>query len=112
MIGQSEIRAKGVDEGKLKAHDSVWGGSIAAGTIYPVSTGKFRFEVEYTKNADAEKNIKGGPKMKVKTQAALFNVYFDLDLQGMPYLNTVCRCRFRLGMFRIFRLKFSYERKR
>ncbi len=86
MIGQSEIKAKGVDEGKIKAHDSVWGGSIAAGTIYPVSTGKFRFEVEYTKNADAEKNIKGGPKMKVKTQAALFNVYFDLDLQGMPYL--------------------------
>lgn len=86
MIGQSEIKAKGVYEGKLKAHDSVWGGSVAAGTIYPVSTGKFRFEVEYTKNADAKKNLKNGPEMKVKTQAALFNVYFDLDLQGVPSL--------------------------
>ncbi|MBR1600640.1 MAG: porin family protein [Alphaproteobacteria bacterium] len=82
MLARNEIKATGVNEGKVKAHDDVWGGSVAAGTIYPVSTGNFRFEIEYTKNADAKKHLKNGPEMKVKTQAALFNVYFDLDMQS------------------------------
>lgn len=75
MLARDEIKSTGVYEGKGKIHDNIWGGSIAAGTIYPVSTGKFRLEVEYTKNADAKKH-----NAKVKTQAALFNLYFDLDM--------------------------------
>lgn len=77
LLARNEIKATGSIEGKDKAHDNIWGGSIAAGTIYPVSTGDFRLEIEYTKNADAKKN-----GAKVKTQGALFNVYYDLDMQG------------------------------
>ena len=86
MIAQNEIKATGVNEGKIKAHDNVWGGSVAAGTIYPVYTGNFRFEVEYTKNADAKKRVSDEGNMKVKTQAALFNIYFDLNLKDIPAL--------------------------
>lgn len=84
-LARNEIEATGVNEGKIKIDDDIGGGSIAAGTIYPVATGKFRLEVEYTRNTDAKKAIKG-VETKVKTQAALFNVYFDLDLQGIPSL--------------------------
>lgn len=70
-----EIKQTGVYENKFKYEDNIWGGSIAVGNTHKVATGAFRFELEYTKNADAEdKNA------KVKTQAALFNVYYDLDL--------------------------------
>lgn len=81
LLARNEVKATGSIENKAKLHDDIWGGSIAAGTIYPVSTGNFRFEVEYTKNADAKKSF-GDEEIKVKTQAALFNVYFDLDLRG------------------------------
>jgi opacity protein-like surface antigen len=78
-IARNEVEATGVDEYKVKINDELGGGSIAAGTIYPVSTGKFRFEIEYTKNADAKKTVYD-VDTKVKTQAALLNVYFDLDM--------------------------------
>ena len=74
-LARNELKVTGVDEGKGKINDDVWGGSLAVGTVYPVMNGDFRFELEYTKNADAEKN-----KAKVKTQAVLFNVYYDFNL--------------------------------
>lgn len=78
-IARNEIKATGVNEGKVKIDDEIGGGSVAAGVIYPVATGKFRLEVEYTRNTDAKKAIEN-VETKVKTQAALFNVYFDLDM--------------------------------
>ncbi|MBO6289153.1 MAG: porin family protein [Alphaproteobacteria bacterium] len=74
-IARNEVKFTGLVDDKVKIHDNTFGGSIAAGTVHPVTTGDFRFEVEYTKNQDAKKN-----GTKVKTQAALFNVYFDLNL--------------------------------
>lgn len=74
-ISRNEIKYTGVNEYKLKYNDNVWGASFAVGTIHHVTTGDFRFELEYTKNSDAEKD-----NVKVKTQGVLFNAYFDLDL--------------------------------
>ena len=75
-FARNEVKATGSYEGKGKLNDNIWGGSAAVGTIYNVMNGDFRFELEYTKNADAKKG-----NAKVKTQAALFNVYYDFDLQ-------------------------------
>lgn len=79
VFSRNEQKLTGTEEGKAKLNDDVFGGSIALGTIWPVETGAFRFEVEYTKNADAEKNFED-EKVKVKTQAVLFNVYYDFNL--------------------------------
>lgn len=78
-FSRNEVKLTGTTEGKIKANDDIFGGSLALGTIWPVENGDFRFEVEYTKNADAEKKI-GGINAKVKTQAVLFNVYYDFNL--------------------------------
>lgn len=74
-IAQNEVKVTGLIDDKVKVHDNMFGGSIAVGTVHPVTTGDFRFELEYTKNQDAKKH-----GAKVKTQGALFNVYFDLNL--------------------------------
>jgi len=75
-FARNEIKATGSFEGKDKINDDLWGGSVAVGTIYNLMNGDFRFELEYTKNADAkDKNN------KVKTQGVLFNVYYDFDLK-------------------------------
>lgn len=63
-------------EGKNKLNDETWGGSIAAGNILKVMNGDFRLELEYTRNAEAEKN-----NIKIKNQGVLFNVYYDFDLK-------------------------------
>jgi len=76
-IAQNEVKVTGLVDDKVKVHDNMFGGSIAVGTVYPVTTGDFRFELEYTKNQDAKKD-----GAKVKTQGALFNVYFDLNLDS------------------------------
>lgn len=75
VIERHEAKATGSFEGKNKLNDKVWGASVAVGHTHNVATGDFRFEVEYTKNADAKKDGR-----KAKTQAALFNVYYDLNL--------------------------------
>ena len=74
-FARHEAKVTGSFEGKSKLNDEVWGGSIAAGNTYYVDTGDFRIELEYTKNADAKKD-----NIKAKTQAVLFNVYYDLNL--------------------------------
>lgn len=74
-LARNELKVSGSFEGKGKLNDDIWGGSLAVGTVYPVMDGDFRFELEYTKNADAEKN-----RAKVKTQGVLFNVYYDFNL--------------------------------
>ncbi|HCU58717.1 MAG TPA: hypothetical protein DIC64_01915 [Alphaproteobacteria bacterium] len=79
VFSRNEIKLEGTTEGKAKLNDNVLGASVALGTIWPVENGDFRFEVEYTKNADAEKS-RNGVKAKIKTQAALLNVYYDFNL--------------------------------
>ena len=74
-VTRDEVKVSGLIDAKAKVHDNTFGGSIAVGTVHPVTTGDFRFELEYTKNQDAKKH-----GAKVKTQGALFNVYFDLNL--------------------------------
>jgi len=76
VLARHEVKATGSVEGKAKLHDDIWGGSIAVGDTYNLLNGDFRFEVEYTKNADAKKE-----DVKIKTQAVLFNVYYDFDLK-------------------------------
>lgn len=76
---RNEIKYTGTFDAKEKLNKNVFGGSIAAGTTWDLMNGDFRFELEYTRNADAKKD--GG---KVKTQGVLFNVYYDFDLQNMP----------------------------
>ncbi|MBO4294428.1 MAG: porin family protein [Alphaproteobacteria bacterium] len=75
-LSRTEVKATGTFEGKDKLNDNVFGGAFAVGTTYPVETGHLRFELEYTKNADAEKK-----QAKVKSQAVLFNVYYDFNVQ-------------------------------
>jgi len=74
---RNEVKITGTFEGKDKLNDDVWGGSLALGTIYHVMNGDFRFELEYTQNADAKKE-----NAKVKTQGVLFNVYYDFNLEA------------------------------
>ena len=74
-FARHEVKVKGVVEGKDKLNDEVWGGSVAVGNTYNVSNGAFRLELEYTKNSDAKKD-----GVKAKTQALLFNVYYDFNL--------------------------------
>lgn len=76
VLARNEVKVTGSFEGKGKLNDDIWGGSVAAGTTYNLLNGDFRFEVEYTKNADAKKD-----NAKVKTQAVLLNVYYDFDLK-------------------------------
>ena len=77
---RNEVKVTGTFEGKL--NKDVWGGSIASGIIYPLLEGDFRFEVEYTKNADAKKG-----DAKIKTQGVLFNVYYDFEMpSGFPVI--------------------------
>lgn len=79
-FARNTIKVTGVNEGKAKFNDNVWGGSIAIGNTNPLIDGALRFELEYTKNADAEKR-----NVKVKTQAVLLNFYYDIDLKNnMP----------------------------
>lgn len=73
-ITRNEVKRTGLIDDKDKIHDNTFGGSLAIGTVHPITTGDFRFELEYTKNQDAKKH-----GAKVKTQGALFNVYFDLN---------------------------------
>lgn len=84
-LSRNEAKMTGVNEGKAKLHDDVWGGSIALGNTYKVSNGDFRLELEYTKNGDAKKH-----HAKIKTQGALFNVYYDFNLRTVvpikPYV--------------------------
>ena len=75
-FARNEIKATGVEEGKAKFNDNIWGGSFAVGNIYSVMNGDFRLELEYTKNSDAEKN-----HVKVATQGLLFNIYYDFNLR-------------------------------
>ena len=75
-LSRNKVKVTGVYKGEGKINDDVFGGSVAVGTIYNLMDGDFRFEIEYTKNADAEKH--GG---KVKTQGVLFNVYYDFNLR-------------------------------
>ncbi|MBO7098139.1 MAG: porin family protein [Alphaproteobacteria bacterium] len=85
-LSRTEVKATGTFKDKDKLNDNVFGGAFAAGTIYPVENGNFRFELEYTKNADAKKQ-----QAKVKSQAVLFNVYYDFNLQTAlpitPYIS-------------------------
>ena len=74
-FARHEAKITGSYEGKSKFHDDIWGGSIALGNTHSLTTGDLRMEVEYTKNADAKKD-----GMKAETQAVLFNVYYDLNL--------------------------------
>lgn len=84
-FARNEVKATGIYEGKSHLNDEVFGGSAAIGNIYHVANGDFRIELEYTKNADAKKE-----NAKVKTQAVLFNVYYDLNLRTIvpvkPYV--------------------------
>ena len=75
-FARNEVKATGVNEGKAKYNDDVWGGSVAVGNIYNVMNGAFRLELEYTKNGDAEKD-----NTKIETQGVLFNVYYDFNLR-------------------------------
>ena len=88
-FARNEIKYTGVDESKIKINDDVWGGSVAFGTIYPLIDGDFRLELEYTKNADAEKKH-NNRTLKVKTQGVLVNAYYDFNLRTMvpikPYV--------------------------
>lgn len=81
VFARNEVKATGSINSKAKLNDDIWGGSLAVGTVYPLMNGDFRFELEYTKNADAEKH-----NAKVKTQGVLFNVYYDFNLQAIPAL--------------------------
>ena len=76
-LARNEVKVTGSYEGKAKLNDNVFGGSLAVGSTYHLMNGDFRFELEYTKNADAKKR-----NAKVKTQGVLFNVYYDFDLQN------------------------------
>jgi len=82
-FARNEVKMTGVAEGKKDFNDEVWGGSLAVGHIYKVTNGSFRLELEYTKNSDAKKD-----DAKIKTQGALFNVYYDFDLRSpfTPYV--------------------------
>ncbi|MBP5214942.1 MAG: porin family protein [Alphaproteobacteria bacterium] len=74
-LARHELKVTGTFQDKAKLKDEIFGGSLAVGNIYNVMNGDFRIELEYTKNADAKKH-----QAKAKTQAALFNVYYDLNL--------------------------------
>ena len=76
-LSRNEVKVTGVYEGKNKFNDEVFGGTLVVGNIYKVMDGDFRVELEYTKNADAK--AKG---RKIKTQGALFNVYYDFNLKS------------------------------
>lgn len=76
VLARNEVKVTGTVEGKDKFNDNIWGGSVLLGTVYPVTNGDFRFELEYTKNGDTKKD-----GVTVKTQAFLFNVYYDFNVQ-------------------------------
>lgn len=71
--------------------DKVLGGSVAAGVSTKVNGGSVRAELEYNKNADAEKThgvvylnenddlVEGNGKFKVKSQSVMLNAYYDID---------------------------------
>lgn len=75
-FARNEVEYTGLEQGKDKYNDNVWGGSFAVGTAHHFSKGDLRFELEYTKNADAKKN-----NVKVKTQGVLLNAYYDFNLR-------------------------------
>lgn len=77
---RGDVKTTGAVNDKTHIRDEVAGGSVALGTIMPTLTGAFRLEGEFTKNGEAEDNHYG-TKLKLKTYAALFNVYYDLNLR-------------------------------
>lgn len=67
---------------RFDADDNVFGGSMAVGVSIPVANGAFRSEIEYSKNADAEKthHFAGDSyKAKLESQSLLANVYYDFN---------------------------------
>jgi opacity protein-like surface antigen len=81
VLTRDEIKAKGILPAEGTYRDEVFGGSAILGG----RNGNFRMEIEYTKNAEArDKNV------KVKTQALLFNLYYDIpsnpDIPLKPYI--------------------------
>ena len=75
-------------EYKWDVDDNVFGGSIALGVFTPLENGAFRTEVEYTKNAEAEKTNFSIIKAKAETQAVLANLYYDINTGSKltPYI--------------------------
>lgn len=80
-LTRDEIKAKGVRPIDGTYKDNVWGGSVALGG----RNGNFRMEAEYTQNAEAKDKY-----VQVKTQALLFNLYYDIpsnpDIPFKPYI--------------------------
>lgn len=77
---------------KFDVDDKVIGGSLALGLSSKVTGGAIRAELEYNKNADAEKShhmynidydsglyVEDDGVLKVKTQSLFLNGYFDID---------------------------------
>lgn len=85
VVARNEVKLTGTFEDKAKLHDNIFGASFAVGNTHPLEVGDLRFELEYTKNDDAKKQ-----GAKVKSQAVLFNIYYDFDVQltvpVTPYL--------------------------
>lgn len=99
------------------ADDKVFGGSIALGMKTPLAHGALRTEVEYTRNGNAKKSRSYREEsddyeysekfdIKLKSQALLFNAYYDFDTQTAftPYIG------FGLGFARLKgTMSYNYE---
>ena len=77
-----------VQNGKAyKIDNNVVGANFAAGLQKSFNAGNWRTEIEYAKNANAEKK-KNNHNNIAKTQAFFLNTYFDFDINQpvMPYI--------------------------
>ena len=82
---------------KFDVDDKVMGGSIALGLSSKINSGAIRAELEYNKNADAEKSYDmaiegvnvGEGVLKMKTQSLFLNGYFDINTNTKftPYIS-------------------------
>ena len=62
---------------KVNMDKDLFGGSAALGIRAPFSYGAVRLEAEYTRTADAKKRFHEGDRAKLRTQALMFNAYYD-----------------------------------
>ena len=79
VLSHNRAETKGAMNDHVNIDDEILGGSLTAGVVHPLSKGDVRFELEYTKNANAVKSV--DKQLKVRSESILFNVYYDFDIQ-------------------------------
>lgn len=79
------------DDPILDINDNILGGAIALGTTNQTPVGTFRAEIEYNKNATAEKSFDLSNekiKFEIESQAFMLNTYYNFETKTKisPYI--------------------------